>query len=53
MTNGETYRMMAALRKHLAISVYNFENTLEIVLKFKTADGKLHQLCNSFVAKPQ
>jgi hypothetical protein len=49
MTNGETYRMMTALRKHLALSVYKFDNTIEVVLKFKTGDGKVHQLCHSFV----
>lgn len=48
MTTDDTYRMMEALRKHLGINVYETEKTLEIVLTFKTGDGKIHQLCNSF-----
>jgi hypothetical protein len=53
MTNSETYRMMQALRKHLFISVYDFNNKLEVVLKFKTGDGKVHQVCHSFMEKQQ
>jgi hypothetical protein len=53
MTNSETYRMMQALRKHLFISVYDFDNKLEVVLKFKTGDGKVHQVCHSFMEKQQ
>jgi hypothetical protein len=51
MTNDESYRMMEALRRHLLVSLYDFDNKIEVVLKFKTADGKVHQLCNSFVEK--
>ena len=51
MTNEQTYAMMEALRKHLAINVYETEKTTEIVLQFKTGDGKVHQLCNSFKEK--
>jgi hypothetical protein len=51
MINDDSYHMMAALRRYLKISVYETDNTIEVVLKFKTEDGKLHQLCNSFVEK--
>lgn len=47
MTNEDSYRMMEALRKHLSIQVYEVENKIEIVLKFTTMDGKVHQLCHS------
>jgi hypothetical protein len=51
MTNDESYRMMEALRRYLQVSLYDFDNKIEVVLKFKTEDGKVHQLCNSFVEK--
>ena len=51
MANNDSYLMMEALRRYLKISVYESNNTIEVVLKFKTEDGKLHQLCNSFVEK--
>ena len=41
--------MMEALRRHLRVNVYRVDDMLEVVIKFKTEDGKLHQLCNSFV----
>lgn len=51
MSNNESYQMMEALRRYLKVSLYDFDNKIEVVLKFKTEDGKLHQLCNSFVEK--
>lgn len=51
MTNDESYRMMEALRRYLRIKVYETEKTAEVVLLFKTEDGKVHQLCNSFMEK--
>ena len=56
MTNDDSYKMMEAMRRHLGRQgvywVYNefYETgkTTEIVLTFKTNDGKVHQLCNSF-----
>lgn len=48
MTNDDSYKMMEAMRKHLGINVYETGKTTEIVLTFKTNDGKVHQLCNSF-----
>jgi len=42
---------MDAMRKHLGINVYETDNTLEIILTFKTTDGKVHQVCNSFKEK--
>lgn len=47
MTNEESYRMLEALRRHLTINVYEVEGKLEIVLKFTTNDGKVHQVCHS------
>jgi hypothetical protein len=47
MTNSDSYAMMEALRKYLKLKVYETSNTLEVVLQFKTEDGKLHQLCSS------
>lgn len=51
VTNEQSYAMMEALRKHLSINVYETDKTTEIVLSFKTGDGKVHQLCNSFREK--
>jgi len=51
MTNEESYRMMEALRRYLHIKVYETNKTTEIVLLFKTEDGRMHQLCNSFKEK--
>jgi hypothetical protein len=51
MTNDDSYRMMDALRRYLKLKVYETEKTLEIVLQFKTEDGKIHQICNSFTEK--
>lgn len=51
MTNDDSYKMMQAMRQHLGIKVYETDNTTEIVLTFKTNDGKVHQLCNSFKEK--
>jgi hypothetical protein len=48
MNVDDSYRMMEGLRKHLGIKVYQTDNTLEIVLTFRTGDGKVHQICNSF-----
>jgi hypothetical protein len=48
VTNDDSYKMMEALRRHLGINVYETDKTLEIVLTFKTSDGKVHQVCNSF-----
>lgn len=47
MTNEESYRMMNALRKHVSVHVYEVEGKLELVLKFTTVDGKVHQICHS------
>jgi hypothetical protein len=47
MTNEESYRMMMALRQHLVLQVIQNKHQLEVILKFKTADGKLHQIANS------
>jgi hypothetical protein len=51
MINDDSYKMMDAMRRHLGINVYETDNTLEIVLTFKTTDGKVHQVCNSFKEK--
>lgn len=51
MINDDSYKMMDAMRKHLGINVYETDKTLEIVLTFKTTDGKMHQVCNSFKEK--
>ena len=51
MINDDSYLMMKALRRYLQICVYENDKSIEVVLKFKTEDGKLHQLCNSFVEK--
>lgn len=48
MTNDDSYKMMQALRRYLRLKVYNNGRDVEVVLSFKTEDGKLHQLCNSF-----
>jgi hypothetical protein len=48
MTNDDSYAMLNALRKHLNLKVYKTDKTLEIVLTFKTNDGKVHQVCNSY-----
>lgn len=48
MTNEDSYRMMQALRRYLHLKVYNNGKGVEVVLSFKTEDGKLHQLCNSY-----
>ena len=48
MTNDDSYAMLHALRKHLNLKVYKTDKTLEIVLTFKTNDGKVQQVCNSF-----
>jgi hypothetical protein len=51
MTNDESYKMMEALRRYMRIKVYETDKTVEIVLQFKTEDGRIHQLCNSFMEK--
>lgn len=51
MTNDESYRMMEALRRYMRLKVYETDKTVEIVLQFRTEDGKVHQLCNSFMEK--
>ena len=51
MTNDDSYKMMEALRRYMRIKVYETDKTVEIVLQFKTEDGKLHQICNSFMEK--
>jgi hypothetical protein len=51
MVQSESYQMMEALRKHLMLSAYEVNGKIEIVLKFKTVDGKVHQICNTFVEK--
>ena len=51
MTNDESYKMMEALRRYMRIKVYETDKTVEIVLQFKTEDGRVHQLCNSFMEK--
>jgi len=51
MTNDDSYKMMEAMRRYMRLKVYETERTVEIVLQFKTEDGKLHQICNSFMEK--
>lgn len=51
MTNDDSYKMMEAMRRHLGVNVYETDKTLEIVLTFRTNDGKVHQVCNSFKEK--
>jgi hypothetical protein len=51
MVQSDSYLMMEALRKHLMLSAYEVNGKIEIVLKFKTVDGKVHQICNTFVEK--
>ena len=51
MTNDDSYKMMEALRRYMRIKVYETDKTVEIVLQFKTEDGRVHQLCNSFMEK--
>jgi hypothetical protein len=51
MTNDDSYKMMNAMRRHMGLNVYETDKTLEIVLTFKTTDGKVHQICNSFKEK--
>jgi hypothetical protein len=51
MTNDDSYKMMEALRRYMRIKVYETDKTVEIVLQFKTEDGRIHQLCNSFMEK--
>lgn len=51
MTNDESYKMMEALRRYMRLKVYETDKTVEIVLQFKTEDGRIHQLCNSFMEK--
>jgi hypothetical protein len=51
MLNDDSYKMMEALRRYLRLKVYETGKTTEVVLLFRTEDGKLHQLCNSFMEK--
>ena len=51
MTNDDSCKMMEALRRYMRIKVYETDKTVEIVLQFKTEDGRIHQLCNSFMEK--
>ena len=51
MTNADSYRMMEALKTHLKVNVYEVNNMYEVVLSFRTVDGKVHQVCNSYVEK--
>lgn len=51
MTNDDSYKMMEAMRRYMRLKVYETDRTVEIVLQFKTEDGKLHQICNSFMEK--
>jgi hypothetical protein len=51
MINDDSYKMMEALRRYMRIKVYETDKTVEIVLQFKTEDGRIHQLCNSFMEK--
>lgn len=51
MTNDDSYKMMEALRRYMRLKVYETNKTVEIVLQFKTEDGKIHQICNSFMEK--
>jgi hypothetical protein len=51
MTNNDSYSMMEALRRYLRVKVYDTDKSIEIVLQFRTEDGKVHQLCNSFMEK--
>lgn len=51
MTNDDSYKMMQALRRYLRMKVYNNGSDVEVVLSFKTEDGKVHQLCNSYKEK--
>lgn len=49
--NEESYRMMEALRRYVRLKVYETDKTVEIVLQFRTEDGKMHQVCNSFMER--
>lgn len=49
MINDDSYRLMAALKEHLFLKTYHVGKSVEVVLMFKTQDGKLHQICNSFI----
>lgn len=51
MTNSDSYRMMEGLRNHLNINVYEVKGSVEIVISFRTVDGKVHQICNSYKEK--
>lgn len=51
MTNDDSYKMMEALRRYMRLKVYETDKTVEIVIQFKTEDGKIHQICNSFMEK--
>lgn len=51
MTNADSYRMMEGLRTHLGISVYEVNESVEVVISFRTVDGKVHQICNSYKEK--
>jgi hypothetical protein len=41
--------MLHTLRHHLGVRLYEVDKSLEVVLTFKTKDGKVHQVCNTFV----
>jgi len=47
MTNEESYSMMLALRNHLVLQVIQNKHQVEVLLKFKTVDGKVHQIASS------
>lgn len=49
MINNDSYRLMEALRTHLLVNAYKVGDNIEVVLQFRTTDGKIHQLCNTFV----
>ena len=47
MTNDDSYKMMLALRKHLTVQVLQNKRNIEVILKFTTVDGKVHQVACS------
>jgi hypothetical protein len=49
MNNSESYQMLHTLQHHLGVRLYEVDKSLEVVLTFKTKDGKVHQVCNTFV----
>lgn len=47
MTNDDSYQFMLMLRQHLTLQVIQNKQQIEVVLKFTTKDGKVHQVARS------